>query len=107
MDATLLILEQRFATFILLNVYRNPGIIKCEAIDFDGGAGRAKYITLEKLINAGLIKEDERTFKHNKKLLYCTEMGNKVCELLEKAHSILPPKECSSDDYRGNANLWD
>ena len=33
MDATILIIEQRFATFILLNVYRGPGILKKMTVD--------------------------------------------------------------------------
>ena len=102
----MLILEQRFALFILLNVYRNPGIKKYDAIDFEGGSGRAKYATLDKLIRSGLIKEDEKTYKHNVKPLYCTELGDRVCNNLEKIYSVLPKKECNSEDYRGNAELW-
>ena len=106
MDATMLILEQRFALFILLNVYRNPGMMKCEAVDFNGGSGRAKYDMLDKLINAGLIKEDLRTFKYNARPLYCTELGPKVCELLEVIYNLLPHLECKTSEYTSHAKYW-
>ena len=106
MDATLLILEQRFATFILLNVYKNPGIIKQKAIDFDNGAGRAKYSTLEKLIRAQLIREDEGKYQYNLKCLYCTEIGKKVCVKLLEIYDILPKIECECYEYKGNSQIW-
>lgn len=100
MDATTLIIEQRFATFILLNVYRNPGILKKMAVDEDGGSMRVKYQTLNKLIAYGLIREDEQKYKHNAKPLFCTDMGNIVGENLERIHQALPYKECSSEEYK-------
>ena len=106
MDATTLILEQRFATFILLRVYRNPGILKKDAIDVDGGSIRVKYETLMTLIRFGLIKEDGTTYKYHKEPVYCTEMGDKVCEHLEKIYEILPYKECSSEDWKSKSPLY-
>ena len=100
MDATTLIIEQRFATFILLNVYRNPGILKKMAVDEDGGSMRVKYQTLNKLIDYGLIREDEQKYKHNAKPLFCTDMGNIVGENLERIYQALPHRECNPDEYK-------
>lgn len=100
MDATTLIIEQRFATFILLKVYRNPGILKKDAIEEEDGSMRVKYQTLKKLIDYGLIREDEQKYKHNAKPLFCTDLGNTVGEHLEAIYKALPPKECSSDEYK-------
>ena len=100
MDSTMLILEQRFATFILLRVYEKPGIMKTEALDEEGGSMNAKYQTLKKLINYGLIREDEKTYKHNVRPLFCTELGAEVCEHLKAIHDMLPKTECSSAEYK-------
>ncbi len=100
MDATTLIIEQRFATFILLNVYRNPGILKKDAILEDEGSMKVKYTTLRKLIEYGLIREDEQKYKHNAKPLFCTDLGNVVGENLDRIYKALPYKECSPDEYK-------
>ncbi len=100
MDATTLILEQRFATFIILNVYRNPGILKKDAVKEDEGSMRVKYETLKKLIDYGLIREDSQKYKHNAKPLFCTDLGNKVGEHLAAIHEVLPVRECSPEEYK-------
>lgn len=100
MDATTLIIEQRFATFILLNVYRNPGILKKDAVREDEGSMRVKYQTLGKLIDYGLIREDDQKYKHNAKPLFCTEMGEKVGKHLEAIHDVLPARECTPEEYK-------
>jgi hypothetical protein len=100
MDATMLILQQRFAMYILLRVYEKPGIYKKEAVDEDAGAMGAKYETLAKLIDAGLIVEDEKKYVHNKKPLFLTETGLKVAEHLKSIHEILPSSECTSREYK-------
>ena len=100
MDATTLIIEQRFATFILLNVYRNPGIMKKVAIEEDAGSMKVKYQTLRKLIDYGLIREDNQKYKHNAKPLFCTDLGNIVGEHIEAIHDALPKRECSPDEYK-------
>ena len=100
MDATTLIIEQRFATFILLRIYRNPGIMKKEAVDEDDGSMKVKYQTLKKLIAYGLVREDTQTYKHNMKPLFCTDLGNTVCEHLEAIYKALPYRECNPDEYK-------
>ena len=100
MDATTLILEQRFATFILLKVYRNPGILKKDAIEEEDGSMRVKYQTLGKLIKEGLIREDTQTYKHNAKPLFCTDLGNIVGEHLDAIYQALPQKECRPEEYK-------
>ena len=100
MDATTLIIEQRFATFILYKVYKNPGILKKDAIEEDKGSMRVKYQTLRKLIEYGLIREDDQKYKHNAKPLFCTELGEKVGEHIAAIHDVLPAKECSADEYK-------
>lgn len=100
MDATTLIIEQRFATFILLNVYRNPGMMKKEAVKEDEGSMKVKYQTLKKLIDYGLIREDEQKYKHNAKPLFCTDLGNTVAENLDRIYKALPYRECTPDEYK-------
>lgn len=100
MDATTLIIEQRFATFILYKVYKNPGILKKDAVEEEAGSMRVKYATLKKLIDAGLIREDTQTYKHNAKPLFCTELGEKVGEHIAAIHDMLPSKECDPDEYK-------
>jgi len=100
MDATMLILQQRFAMFILLRIYENPGIYKKEAVDEDAGAMGAKYETLAQLIEAGLVYEDDKKYVHNKKPLFLTDKGTEVAKRLQEIHEILPYSECESREYR-------
>ena len=100
MDSTTLILEKRFATFILLKVYRNPGILKKDAIEESEGSMRVKYQTLQQLIDEGLIRVDGGTYKHNAKPLFCTELGEKVGKHLDAIYNLLPRRECPSSEYK-------
>ena len=106
MDATTLILEQRFATYILLKVYRNPGILKKDAIDWESGSLRVKYETLTILIDYGLIREDLTGYKYHKSPLYCTPTGEIVGEHLEKIYSVLKTMECTSEEWTGKSPLF-
>ena len=100
MDGTMRILEQRFALFILLRVYHNPGISKKEAVDEEGGSHMPKYNTLDKLIDKGLIRVDEATLKYNIKKLYLTDLGMEVATRLDEIHDILPYEECLAKEYK-------
>ena len=100
MDATTMVLEKRFATFILLNIYKNPNVSKKIAVDEAGGSMNAKYNTLTALIDSGLVKVSDDTYLHNLHLVSCTELGEKVAEKLWEIHELLPYKECEASEYR-------
>lgn len=93
-------LSKVFATFILYKVYKNPGILKKDAIEEGQGSMKVKYNTLRKLIECGLIREDTQTYKHNAKPLFCTDLGEKVAEHIAAIHDMLPYKECEPDEYK-------
>ena len=100
MDATTRVLEQRFATYILLRIYQTPNMTKKEAVDEAGGSISAKYNTLSQLVDEGLVKVSDEKYMHNLKLVSCTELGEKVAEKLWEIHELLPYKECEASEYR-------
>ena len=52
--------------------------MKTQAIDGESRFMKTKYQTLKKLIEFGLIREDTKTYKHNMKPVFCTELGHEV-----------------------------
>ena len=95
-----MILQKRFAIWILLRIMDNPGGSKKEIIEEEKGSHMAKYDTLKELVDAGLVRVDDDGYVYGPKPLYLTELGEKVTMELKKIHEMLPHYECTSKEYK-------
>jgi len=100
MDATMQILQRRFAMHILMRLYANPGCLIQDAIEMDVGSYRTRYKTLKALINCGLVNVVQSDDNHKNKPLYLSDTGCRIAEHLNEIYKLLPYRECEPWDYR-------
>ena len=73
----------------LLTVCKKPGLFLTETTRIVGGSKNAVMSAIEHLIKIGLIKEEREKEFPRRRLLFPTEKGKRIGELLEKIDEIL------------------
>lgn len=99
MDGTMRIFERRFAIYMMLLIYKNPGKTKSWLVKYDNINYKTKYARLDELEDAGLIMIDEDKRISNTKLVYPTELGKKIGKKLWDIHEMIGLIECEMDEY--------
>ena len=94
------ILQERFAMWLLIRIYQNDGMFKRDAVAESEGSHMAKYETLQKLIDAGLVIIDDAPRKNKKIFLHLSDDGKEIARRLSEIHDILPYVEIDPKDYR-------
>ena len=92
-------LERRFAAYLLILIYENPGQTKSFIVNYEPKFIRTKHDRLEELEAGGFIRVERDPDNHKNRLLYTTEVGDIVAEAMIKAKGLLEPNDCEPDDY--------
>ena len=74
---------------VLLVIYKNPGIFQGKVIEKLKGSRSSIIDAVDHLIKIGLIKEEREKEFPRRRLLFPTEKGKRVGELLEKIEEVL------------------
>lgn len=99
LDATLSIIERKFALYIILAVKNHPGCTKTQIVNLDPQNLRTKHQRINELIEAGIITTDGETRMHNSMPLYLTNVGQTIAARIDEIRMMLPQVECNPEDY--------
>ena len=100
MDATWRPLEKTYALYLLQLIHDNPGQTKSWIVDQNGRkAIGVKHERLDELVDMGLVHVDEDNRNHNTKLLFLTESGERIVEVLNSIRGDITTKECEPEMY--------
>lgn len=84
----MLVFSRNFAMELLIRAYKNPGMNKVQLVN-GGGSLFSKYARLTELTDAGFLRIDDDARIHQSKLVYTTDVGSKVAELLIQINDVI------------------
>lgn len=99
MDARMEPLERRFACWMLLRIYDNPGMTKSDILLEREGAINAKRAVMRALFQAGMIENRPVGWDTRLSALYCTDKGEFIAEHLRAIRDSLERIDKPSEEY--------
>lgn len=89
MKSELSIFERKYALYVLMAVRAKPGLTKTELMRLDEGNERTKFVRIQELIEAELIKYEMGETKWNSMMLYLTPKGQIVASKMQEIEEEL------------------